>query len=335
MANFCTNCGHALDGAAAFCKYCGAPLSAQPQSAPQPQQAPPHQQWQQPAQPQWIPPAQGQCSPPQDGQWQPAPAQSQPRQQWAPPRAGENGWHAAPVSVGDDRRTRPKRTAPIVNPAQAVTDAIENWQDQRRGTAQPATRSGIPGPGWSERINDPEVASGLAKNRKAAKRFGAILVPLPLIGFAVYGAVSDRMELKQALIYGAIVSVIFLIFALIGKGQSSAKNAYEGTVMDKQTHQRRRSSGDGGRDYAYYTELVTVVRTADGHSKKITERDDSNHIAWDYLQIGERFRYHPQLAFPYELWDKSHAPYLGCPVCGKKHDVTENRCRKCGAPLLK
>ena len=77
------------------------------------------------------------------------------------------------------------------------------------------------------------------------------------------------------------------------------------------------------------------MRTADGRAKKITERDDSNHMAWDYLQPGERFRYHPQLGFPYELWDKSHAPYLACPVCGKKHAVTEDRCRKCGVPLLK
>ena len=70
-------------------------------------------------------------------------------------------------------------------------------------------------PGWSARINDPEVLAGLAKNRRAAKKFGAILVPLPLIGFAIYGAVSDKLELPKALLYGAIVSVVFLIFALI------------------------------------------------------------------------------------------------------------------------
>ena len=352
MANFCTNCGRSLDGAGAFCKYCGAPLSAQPAAAPaqpqwqQPQpQAQQPQQWQQPqqpqAQPQWQQPQQPQpqWAPPAQGQW-PQPQQPQP-QQWTPPRAGENGWTAAPVSVSGAAAQSgggwsAVRSA-VFSPAAAVTDAVEEWADRRRGTTQPMTNSGVPAPGWSARISDPEVLAGLAKNRKAAKKFGAVLVPLPLIGFAIYGAVSDKMELPKALLYGAIVSVIFLIFALIGKGQTSEKNAYEATVTDKQTHRRRRSEsgGSGNRSYSYYTELVTVVRTADGHSKKITERDDSNHMAWDYLQIGERFRYHPQLGFPYELWDKSHAPYLGCPVCGKKHAVTEDRCRKCGAPLLK
>jgi hypothetical protein len=218
-----------------------------------------------------------------------------------------------------------------------VTDAIEDWADRRRGTTQPMTNSGVPAPGWSARINDPEVLAGLAKNRRAAKKFGAILVPLPLIGFAIYGAVSDKLEFPKALLYGAIVSVIFLIFALIGSRQTNEKNSYEATVTDKQTHQRRRSDSDGNgrKSYNYYTELVTVVRTSAGQAKKITERDDGSHPAWDYLQIGEHFRYHPQLAFPYELWDKSHAPYLACPVCGKKHAVTEDRCRKCGAPLLK
>ncbi len=115
MANFCTNCGRSIEGAGAFCKYCGAPLNApapaaEPAAPAQPQ--PRQTQWQQPPQPQWTPPA--------------APAQPQP---WTPPRAGENGWTAAPVSVGGAAQSgggwNAVRSAAF-SPAAAVTDAVED-----------------------------------------------------------------------------------------------------------------------------------------------------------------------------------------------------------------
>ena len=193
---------------------------------------------------------------------------------------------------------------------------------------------GVPAPGWSNRLSDPALIAALKKQRKSVRAFGAVLVPLPLIGLAIYGAVSDKMEFPQALLYGAILSAVFLVFALIGRRQSSPKNAYEAVVTDKQTRTRRRKSSDDD-SYTTYTELITVAKTDDGQTKKISERDDGPYIAWDYLKIGDRFRFHPQLGFPYELYDKSRAPYLACPVCSRRHALTEDRCRKCGAPLLR
>ena len=31
-----------------------------------------------------------------------------------------------------------------------------------------AEKNGVPEPGWSDRVNDPEIAAAIAKNRKAA-----------------------------------------------------------------------------------------------------------------------------------------------------------------------
>lgn len=53
------------------------------------------------------------------------------------------------------------------------------------------------------------------------------------------------------------------------------------------------------------------------------------------IVIAERFRCHPQFAFPYELYDKSKADCLYCVICQKKNPVEADRCPKCGAPLLK
>ena len=312
MAKFCTNCGRPIEHSAAFCSFCGAPLAETAASQTQPQQAQPPQ-WQQPQQaqpPRWQQPQQTQ--PPR---WQ-QPQQTQPSQ-WQQPQQTQPPQWQQPTGQWSPPHAQQSRSAPVV--------------------AGSGARVGIPVPGWSDRVNDPELLAALAKQKRVSGRIAAFLVPIPLVGFAIYGLASDNLAFPKALLYGAIVSLVFLIFSLIGKRQSSSKNAYEGMVVDKQTRTRRRSNGssNGSRDYSVYNELITVVRTSTGEQKRIVETDDKRTLAWDYLQVGERFRYHPEHAFPYELYDKSHAPCLYCVVCQKKNPVTEDRCIKCGTPLLK
>lgn len=199
-----------------------------------------------------------------------------------------------------------------------------------------AVRLGIPYPGYSDRVNHPEVLAAAKKNKKAAGIFGLILVPLPVIGFLIYSKVSGDMELSQALIIGGCVSAVFLIFALIGLIRGRAGAGYEGVVVGRETRlvQRHKNSGGDSRR-SMITEYITRVQTTDGKSKKIVERDGSQIWAWNYLAQGDRFRYHPQFAFPYERYDKARAPYLACVACGTKNPVVADRCKKCGVPLLK
>ena len=77
-----------------------------------------------------------------------------------------------------------------------------------------AVRQGIPAPGFSDRVNHPEIVAAVKKNRKAAGIFAFFLVPLPVIGAVIYAAVSKKMEVGQAATYGGIVSAVFLVFAL-------------------------------------------------------------------------------------------------------------------------
>ena len=112
------------------------------------------------------------------------------------------------------------------------------------------------------------------------------------------------------------------------------KNAYEGVVTDKREEVRRSGSRKDG-DSSYSTEYVTYVQTSDGRKKKIKETHTFAYSAWEYLKVGDRFKYHPQLDYPYELYDKSKAPHLFCPVCVKQNPVEADRCSRCNAPLLK
>ena len=196
-----------------------------------------------------------------------------------------------------------------------------------------AVRQGIPAPGFSDRVDHPEILAAVKKNRRLAKIFATFFVPLPLVGFAVYSMVSGKMELGEALRYGAILSAVFLLFALVSFIRGRAQNTYAAQVIDQKIRRTTRHGNSGERDTVM--EYVTVAKTADGKKKKIVEREGGQLWAHDYLNVGDRFRYHPQFHFPYELYDKSKAPYLVCVSCGTKNPVEADRCQKCHIPLLK
>lgn len=194
-----------------------------------------------------------------------------------------------------------------------------------------AVRQGVPAPGYSDRADHPEILAAVKKNRKAAGIFAFFLVPLPLIGSIIYGITSEKTEVGQAAIIGGVISAVFLIFALCMFIKERAKNTYEATVIDKTSRSTYRNNDSGD----LITEYVTVVKTSDGKKKKIVEREGSQILAYNYLDIGDRFKYHPQFHFPYERYDKSRAPYIACVSCGTKNPVEADRCGKCGLPLLK
>lgn len=199
------------------------------------------------------------------------------------------------------------------------------------GAAAPV-QQGIPAPGWSARINDPAIQAAMKKQRGCAKVFALIMVPIPTIGFLVYSFVTGDMDPGDALKYGAIVSAIFLVFAIFSLIKGKAEKGYEATVIDKQKRRVRQGDSDDGY---WMTEYTLVVRTTEGKQKKIVENERVPVRAWDYLEVGDVFRYHPGFAFPYERYDKSRVQYLYCVGCQAKNPVAADRCGRCNLPLLK
>ena len=125
-----------------------------------------------------------------------------------------------------------------------------------------AVRLGIPLPGYSDRVNDPEILAAVKKNRKAAGIFGLILVPIPLIGFVIYSLVTKKMETGKAALIGGIVSAVFLIFALVSLVKSRAKHTYDAVVTDKKTRRVQRNNSSYN---SYYTKYITVAKREVSH----------------------------------------------------------------------
>lgn len=254
---------------------------------------------------------------PQQAQWTP-PRQAQPQQQWTQPQQNQQ-W--------------------------AQQQQQQQWAQQQQAaawqTAGGNVRMGVPAPGYSTRINDPEILKAMRKSRNISKLFVPIIVPLPLIGFVVYANVTGEMDPEDAFKYGLFVSAVFLIFALYSFAKERAKNTYEAVVTDKKIlNQRKKLTAAERRnrhddDNQIREKYVTYIRRSDGKNDKIVETTPTKFSAWQYLQVGDRYMYHPQLHFPYEKYDKTRESHLYCVSCLKANPITNDRCSKCGVPLLK
>ena len=184
-------------------------------------------------------------------------------------------------------------------------------------------------PGFSTRIHDPEIQAALNKNRMASRIFLFFLMPVPVIVASIYALVTREMQLGQAIVGGAVVSGIILLINFLTGMSHSAKNSYEAVVIDKK-YEYTKTEHD-----TYNHVYKTIVRTTEGHKKVIQETSHIPRSAYEYLSVGDRFRYHPHLAYPYEKYDKSKDGFVYCACCMAKNDLSGDRCQKCGVPLLK
>jgi ribosomal protein L40E len=196
-------------------------------------------------------------------------------------------------------------------------------------------KSGVPEPGWSDRVDNPEIKAGMKKMRSATIKFGIVTVLLalaipPILAHFEVGGLTKEFGVKL----GIVIAGSIIVCSLLGALFQSLKKPYEGVVIDKREELKFTRDRDGKKS-SPETEYITYVELAGGGRKKIKDHWTPGPSAWKYLKVGERFRYHPRFAFPYELYDKSKAEQLFCPVCSTGNPVEADRCRRCHAPLLK
>ncbi len=186
--------------------------------------------------------------------------------------------------------------------------------------------------GFSDYYNHPEILAAAKGNKKFAVGCMWVLVFVPLIGLPVAGLLIDELPFGEAVIIGAGIAVVMLIFNLIALRRQK-KPMWEGVVV--QQYSKEKSEHRGGEDdnHRTYTEYTTVINTDEGKKKTIVEKGSGRDM-YDYLSVGERVRFHPMFG-TYEKYDKSKDRIIYCNVCSMMNPIQNDRCKRCNNLLFK
>ena len=203
-------------------------------------------------------------------------------------------------------------------------------------TAPQQVPAQAPRVGFSNAVNDPRFASKKRTQGCASFIFSLLIIPMPLLGFTAYGYFSDKMPMKEALMIGAGVSGIFLLFYIILGLKKLFSSDWEGVVIGLTEEEHLYHRNNANRTYTdrneYYYLYVVKIQTTSGKIKKI-ENKSPNSFYYKYFKAGDKVKYHHDIDY-YEKYDKTYDTHLLCPFCARVNPITDDVC-KCGAPIMK
>ncbi len=185
--------------------------------------------------------------------------------------------------------------------------------------------------GWSDVAKSPEMAETIKKSKKSAIVWNWAFALLFPVGFLIAGLLVDEMSLNEALIIGIGLGLVMLAIN-VWRIAGMKKPAWDGVVMKKLEKKRYESDRGGGSSRAYM-EYIVLIRTEQGKKKRIVERQRDRDM-YDYLDVGDRVRYHPALE-TYEKYDKSKDQVIYCNVCRLRNSIRNDRCERCENLLFK
>ena len=183
--------------------------------------------------------------------------------------------------------------------------------------------------GYSRLVDSDEVVRALKKNNRIGSIAVAVFVMLPFIGFLIYGAVSDKLDVGKAAVYGLIFSAVFALVSLIVAVKRKLAKPFEGVVADKK--RIRRAASANSRSGRSRTKYVVRFECDDGKRRK----KEVNIPVYEYLEIGDRVRCLPKFPQPFEKYNKQADGFVLCMFCSKKNPLTETNCSFCHKPLIK
>ncbi|NLL49424.1 MAG: hypothetical protein GX249_12700 [Firmicutes bacterium] len=182
--------------------------------------------------------------------------------------------------------------------------------------------------GWSDVPSSPEVAEVIKKMKRSSLRWTWVFTLLFPVGFVIAGLVSDEVPLNEVVMIGGGLGLLMLVINL-WRISGTKKPAWDGVVIKKLEKKRWKNDKDGTSQS--YTEYIVVIRTEAGKKKRIVERQGD---MYDYLDVGDRVRYHPALE-SYEKFDKSKDTYIYCNICRLRNSIRNDRCERCNHLLFK
>ena len=187
--------------------------------------------------------------------------------------------------------------------------------------------------GYSDRIHDPAFKRYLRHTSYWSLLFAGILAVVVIVGSFIYGETSSEMDNPQALYIGLGIGGMFVSIALLTILGRARSRTWDGVVVDKYVRRRTRRERSGDNTYEVpYTEFGVVIRDQRGKNHTVTADDDDT--LYEYYQVGEHVRHHKGLN-TLEKYDKSRDSIIFCNACSSKNDIEDDKCFRCGCPLLK
>ena len=233
------------------------------------------------------------------------------------------------INCGTARGGRPAATT-VRTPS--VTGSSMPPQPAYSAPAQSSVGQSTGLVGFSAVSNSPEILEAAKKNKKSSIGCLFIMVIVPLIGFPIAGLLMDDFPFGESLVIGIGLALIMLIVNLIAL-RKTRKPIWDGTVVNKFSKERSEHRGGDDDNYRTYTEYTTVITTDEGKKKNIVEKDSGRHM-YDYLNVGDRVRFHPKFG-TYEKYDKSKDRIIYCNVCSMMNPIQNDRCKRCSNLLFK
>ena len=185
--------------------------------------------------------------------------------------------------------------------------------------------------GWSDVANSPEMVETIKKNKRSAVGWTWVFTLLFPVGFLIAGLLSDEVPLNEALIIGIGLGLLILAINL-WRIAGMKKPVWDGVVMKKVEKKRYKRDNDDVSSQSYM-EYIVLIRTERGKKKRIVERQ-RDRAMYDYLDVGDRVRYHSALE-TYEKYDKSKDQVIYCNVCRLRNSIRNDRCERCNNLLFK
>lgn len=174
---------------------------------------------------------------------------------------------------------------------------------------------------YSLKIHDPRFDKYLKNTKDYRYQFGFALAIIAIVGFYIYGEVSDEMDNSEALYVGLTIGGMFFLIGIYAAFSRKKENSWDGEVVEKEIIEKEKST-----DFFVYIE--------DQKHQKHEIRSENDATLYNYYKIGEKVRYHGKLR-SYEKFDKSKDDIIFCNACAFMHEIDEHICRNCGCPLLK
>ena len=183
--------------------------------------------------------------------------------------------------------------------------------------------------GFSDRCNSPEILAAAQKNKKSSIGCMWILVFVPLIGFPIAGLLMDDFPFGESAVIGVGIALVMLIINVFALRRAKLP-MWEGIVTNKFSKEKYEHKDNVSRTYTEYTVAIT---TDTGKKKTIVEKD-SRRDMYDYLDVGDKVRFHPKFG-TYEKYDKSKDRIIYCNVCSMMNPIQNDRCKRCNNLLFK